>query len=147
MPQSCLNTCELLTDYYALSLSAFRATVECFIDGHESSEPVLPPIEITISSYPPTSRPASTPVVPVWPTDHSPTQTRKTLCIRIRDFGGGIFPEHLPNIFSYSFTTVGHADFGVGQENELNHSSFGCMDGLRSGLGRIAGLGYGCVIV
>ncbi|KAH6676826.1 mitochondrial pyruvate dehydrogenase kinase-like protein [Halenospora varia] len=62
--------------------------------------------------------------------------------IRIRDRGGGISPEVLPNIWSYSFTTFSDVDELPGQ----THGS-GNMDALNaiSGAGgsSIAGLGYG----
>ncbi|RDW80356.1 hypothetical protein BP5796_05054 [Coleophoma crateriformis] len=60
--------------------------------------------------------------------------------IRIRDRGGGISPDVLPNIWSYSFTTFSDDDL-PGQQN-------GSMDALNAitGAGEgssIAGLGYG----
>ena len=64
--------------------------------------------------------------------------------IRIRDRGGGISPEVLPNVWSYSFTTFSEEDELPGQ----SHSN-GNMDALNvlSGAGgessSIAGLGYG----
>jgi signal transduction histidine kinase len=64
--------------------------------------------------------------------------------IRIRDRGGGISPEVLPNIWSYSFTTFSDEDDLPGQS-----PGGGNMDALNtiSGAGgegsSIAGLGYG----
>jgi len=64
--------------------------------------------------------------------------------IRIRDRGGGISPEILPNIWSYSFTTFNDEDEVPGQT-----TGGGNMDALNaiSGAGgegsSIAGLGYG----
>ncbi|APA12784.1 hypothetical protein sscle_10g075540 [Sclerotinia sclerotiorum 1980 UF-70] len=66
------------------------------------------------------------------------------ITIRIRDRGGGISPEVLPNVWSYSFTTFSEEDELPGQ----SHSN-GNMDALNvlSGAGgessSIAGLGYG----
>lgn len=64
----------------------------------------------------------------------------QSITIRIRDRGGGIPPEVLPQIWSYSFTTFSDMDFS---------SENGNLDGLNtiaaSGghLSSIAGLGYG----
>lgn len=61
--------------------------------------------------------------------------------IRIRDRGGGISPNTLPNIWAYSFTTFG--------EDEALDISNGNIDALNaiSGAGgdssSLAGLGYG----
>lgn len=65
----------------------------------------------------------------------------QSITIRIRDRGGGIPPEILPHIWSYSFTTF--------SENELPGGGNGNIDALNtiSGTGgntsTIAGLGYG----
>lgn len=65
----------------------------------------------------------------------------QSITIRIRDRGGGIPPEVLPHIWSYSFTTFSDMDY-QGSEN-------GSMDALNtiaaSGghISSIAGLGYG----
>lgn len=70
-----------------------------------------------------------------------PSPSSQSITIRIRDRGGGIPPEVLPNIWSYSFTTFSDID-AHGSEN-------GNIDGLNtisasSGQsGSIAGLGYG----
>ena len=64
-----------------------------------------------------------------------------SVTIRIRDRGGGISPETLPNIWAYSFTTFG--------EDEALDISNGNIDALNaiSGAGgdssSLAGLGYG----
>ncbi|PYI08457.1 alpha-ketoacid dehydrogenase kinase [Aspergillus sclerotiicarbonarius CBS 121057] len=69
------------------------------------------------------------------------TPSSQSITIRIRDRGGGIPPEVLPNIWSYSFTTF--------SDYEMNGSENGSMDALNtissSGghLSSIAGLGYG----
>lgn len=64
--------------------------------------------------------------------------------IRIRDRGGGISPDVLPNIWSYSFTTFADEDElpgqtpGSGNMDALNAISGGGGEGSS-----IAGLGYG----
>ncbi|KAI9844608.1 MAG: hypothetical protein M1837_005460 [Sclerophora amabilis] len=79
--------------------------------------------------------------------------------IRFRDRGGGISPDHLPNIWSYSFTTfsdeersfsVGGSDAGIGASaGPGSFSNNGTMDALNAisgsatGESSIAGLGYG----
>lgn len=130
--------------------NAFRATVE----SGKSQEPVV----ITIAAEPESPRGSpgamddsrkleglpirqesdgNPPIKPF--DDPAPGVT-----IRIRDRGGGISPEVLPNIWSYSFTTFSDADELPGQT-----SSSGNMDALNaiSGAGgensSIAGLGYG----
>jgi len=59
--------------------------------------------------------------------------------MRIRDRGGGISPDDLPNIWSYSFTTFnereGDSDDALGR---FNDSVASAGDGSS-----IAGLGYG----
>lgn len=122
--------------------NAFRATVE----SGRSHDPVI----ITIAAEPETSAQTSNqgaaqvafgvngnpPIKPF--EDSAPGVT-----IRIRDRGGGISPEVLPNIWSYSFTTFSDEDVLPGQT-----PGSGNMDALNmiSGAGEgssIAGLGYG----
>jgi signal transduction histidine kinase len=127
--------------------NAFRATVE----SGRSHEPVV----ITIAAEPESPRGGPSTLdqtrsksacvaeeldenPPIKPfEDSAPGVT-----IRIRDRGGGISPEVLPNIWSYSFTTFS-------DEDELPGSGSGNMDALNviSGAGgegsSIAGLGYG----
>ncbi|KAK0112604.1 hypothetical protein ONS95_014347 [Cadophora gregata] len=122
--------------------NAFRATVE----SGRSHEPVV----ITIAAEPESPRgglsrsergtnnapiDSNSPIRPF--EDPAPGVT-----IRIRDRGGGISPEVLPDIWSYSFTTF--------SDEELPGSGGGSMDALNalSGAGggegsSIAGLGYG----
>ena len=65
----------------------------------------------------------------------------QSITIRIRDHGGGISPEILPNIWSYSFTTFG--------EDEVTAADNGNIDALNTlansggNTSSIAGLGYG----
>ncbi|KAA6409713.1 MAG: ase propeptide [Lasallia pustulata] len=99
--------------------NAFRATVE---SGHERF-----PIEVTIAA-----------------TSHAPPGPASApgVAIRIRDRGGGIAPENLNNIWSYSFTTFGDEDVadvaGNGVVDALN-----AIAGAGVGGSSLAGLGYG----
>lgn len=88
------------------------------------------------------------------------------LTIRIRDQGGGVSPTNIPHIFSYSFTTAGPADDddemgggpyaaqhvggsaaidGTSPPGSGNPGLFGEIvgRGVQTGMGTIAGLGYG----
>lgn len=117
--------------------NAFRATVESGM----SREPVV----ITIAPEPPAGRPeakagfedaaTSGAIKPL--DDNAPGVT-----IRIRDRGGGISPDVLPNVWSYSFTTMsedddisGGAGTSIDALNVISNSSGGASS--------IAGLGYG----
>ncbi|KAI6043114.1 histidine kinase-like ATPase [Pisolithus marmoratus] len=116
--------------------NAFRATVEHHYKqfGNTSTRPI-PPITVTIS--PP-------------PSPYSPF-----LSLRIRDQGGGVSPSNMARIFSYAFTTAGHAspdDDHVGGSAAVGEGTSGgegnlfgeiTGKGLQVGLGTIAGLGYG----
>ena len=119
--------------------NAFRATVE-----NKSKEPVV----VTIAPEPPL-RPGDVPEIKAPGSDRGQFQGKAIMplddnapgvTIRIRDRGGGIAPEVLPSIWSYSFTTFS-------EDDEMPGSSG--MDGLNaissanSGLSSIAGLGYG----
>ncbi|KAJ7273396.1 atypical/PDHK/BCKDK protein kinase [Mycena rebaudengoi] len=122
--------------------NSFRATVEY----HKSTQRALPPVRITIS---PPLRPAA-------------PGTSNFLSIRIRDEGGGVSPSNMARIFSYAFTTAGPgkdaddvdggggpyaaqhvgglANIGGGDANVFNQMT---AQGLQTGMGTIAGLGYG----
>lgn len=123
--------------------NAFRATVEHHhkLHGLASSHP-LPPVQVTISP---------------------PTPPHPFLSVRIRDQGGGVSASNMARIFSYAFTTAGHADdqkedggpyaaqhiggsaaIGSGNVGE-GGNLFGEITekGVQVGLGTIAGLGYG----
>ncbi len=127
--------------------NAFRATVE---NGKEREA-----VEITIAAAPdmkgepstetttPTSIMNSNPPNPPSAAGAAPTPLPSIpgVTIRIRDRGGGISPENLPNIWAYSFTTF--------SDNEIPGPNNGTNDGLNtiSGAGgdcsSLAGLGYG----
>jgi len=119
--------------------NAFRATVE----SGRSHEPVV----ITIAAEPESASDLDRGLPRAEPTDNPPIKpfedSAPGVTIRIRDRGGGISPEVLPNIWSYSFTTF--------SEDELPGQApgSGSMDALNaiSGAGgegsSIAGLGYG----
>ncbi|KAJ6500329.1 atypical/PDHK/BCKDK protein kinase [Mycena sanguinolenta] len=114
--------------------NSFRATVEF----HKAR--ALPPVRITLS------RPSTGP---------------NFLSMRIRDEGGGVSPSNMARIFSYAFTTAksnddhdldggggpyaaqhvgGLANIGGGDTNLFSEIT---GKGLQTGLGTIAGLGYG----
>ncbi|KAJ3773732.1 hypothetical protein FB446DRAFT_641134, partial [Lentinula raphanica] len=126
--------------------NAFRATVE-----HHSKKNTgrhsLPPIVTTLSAPP-----------------RLPGSTSNYFSIRIRDQGGGVIPANIPQIFSYAFTTAGREDsedngsgggpyaaqhvggsaaIGDGGMGEGNLFGEITGKGLQTGLGTIAGLGYG----
>jgi signal transduction histidine kinase len=121
--------------------NAFRSTVE----SGRSHEPIV----ITIAAEPEASGTAPAQLNPQdAQSDDSPIapfdDSAPGVTIRIRDRGGGISPEVLPNIWSYSFTTFNDEDELPGQT-----SGSGNIDALNtiSGAGgegsSIAGLGYG----
>ncbi|KAJ6606661.1 atypical/PDHK/BCKDK protein kinase [Mycena vulgaris] len=120
--------------------NSFRATVE----HHKASRRALPPVRITLS--PPT---------------HGATSTVHSnfFSIRVRDEGGGVSPSNMARIFSYAFTTAKNesdhdADGGGGPYaaqhvgglaniGDTNLFSEITSKGLQTGMGTIAGLGYG----
>ncbi|KAJ5584365.1 uncharacterized protein N7459_004165, partial [Penicillium hispanicum] len=128
--------------------NAFRATIE---SGNERE-----PIEVTIAAAPDVpgnERPAQEDSDAGFQFDARDDAavmneaigyskpSSQSITIRIRDRGGGIPPEVLPHIWSYSFTTFSDMD--------LHNSENGNLDALNtisaSGghLSSIAGLGYG----
>ncbi|KAJ2907329.1 hypothetical protein MKZ38_003185 [Zalerion maritima] len=122
-------------DYIVTELlkNAFRATVES-----RSKEPVV----ITIAPEPPAGpstqaekevlrRLSEDAILPL--DDKAPGVT-----IRIRDRGGGIRPDVLPNIWGYSFTTFSEEDDVPGGSD-----AFGMLSGAGGSGSSIAGLGYG----
>lgn len=115
--------------------NAFRATIEAGNEAH--------PVEVTIA----VSR-----VDPTATLEYGPREENKkigggmcapgdeTLTMRIRDRGGGIAPEHLEDIWRYSFTTFidGVRGAGIGSVDGLHALSASGGD-----TSTIAGLGYG----
>ncbi|KAK3899464.1 branched-chain alpha-ketoacid dehydrogenase [Staphylotrichum tortipilum] len=128
--------------------NAFRATVE----NGMNREPVV----ITIAPEPPEVKPTPTPTPqphqqpptscdtnPITPLDdNAPGVT-----IRIRDRGGGIGPDVLPNIWSYSFTTFSESDdvpgAGPWGGNTNTDDALNVISAANNGSSSIAGLGYG----
>ena len=134
--------------------NAFRATVEHHQKQHGGtiSAHSLPPVLVTV--VPP----------PRFPGIDKPA----TLSVRIRDQGGGVSPANMARIFSYAFTTAGRRAYEDDDDNDgengggggpyaaqhvggaaavgaggagLFHEMTG--KGVESGLGTIAGLGFG----
>ncbi|KAI1113775.1 kinase isozyme 4 [Nemania sp. NC0429] len=139
-------------EYIATELlkNAFRATVES-----GSKEPVV----ITIAPEPPDAGPPRLTLDPpaadkgafrgdaIRPLDdNAPGVT-----IRIRDRGGGIAPDVLPSIWSYSFTTFNEDNIndvmsssgGSGGGSWAQKDALGVISAASSGASSIAGLGYG----
>lgn len=127
--------------------NAFRATVESGM----TREPVV----ITIAPEPPAnaSSPASSSQAGET-TTALPTATSDAIkplddnapgvTIRIRDRGGGISPDVLPNVWSYSFTTVSNDEEvpgGGGGGSSID--ALNVISGANGGGSSIAGLGYG----
>ncbi|KAI0262950.1 P-loop containing nucleoside triphosphate hydrolase protein [Gloeopeniophorella convolvens] len=134
--------------------NSFRATVEHHQKQHGSfAARPLPPVLITIAP------PPRLPGIPA----------RATLSLRIRDQGGGVSSANMARIFSYAFTTAGrrasehghtideedggpyaaqHVGGGaaIGADSGAGGAGlFGEMTGkgVETGLGTIAGLGFG----
>lgn len=130
--------------------NAFRATVEKHLEHRDDSISSVPPVHITISLPP--EMPSTSSAAKRWP---------RMLHIRVRDQGGGVAPSHMPHIFSYAFTTAGTASDGSFGEEDLEgpyagqHVGGGAASvgadlfseiagkGVQTGLGTIAGLGFG----
>ncbi|KAF8738588.1 hypothetical protein AX14_010892 [Amanita brunnescens Koide BX004] len=129
--------------------NSFRATVEHHAKQPRSSLKPLPPVTITLS--PPCTCKDSEGLF---------------FSLRIRDQGGGVSPSNMARIFSYAFTTAGRAadededecgggpyaaqhvggiaSVGAGgSPGEANVFGEITGKGLQTGLGTIAGLGYG----
>ncbi|KAG6910899.1 hypothetical protein DXG01_006582 [Tephrocybe rancida] len=127
--------------------NAFRATVEHHSKLHPPSR-ALSPVTITLSPPSPTK------------------DTTPYLSMRIRDEGGGVSQANMARIFSYAFTTAGRgaeeefddgggggpyaaqhiggsAAIGSGGSGEANLFGEITGKGIQTGLGTIAGLGYG----
>ena len=123
--------------------NAFRATVE----SGRSHEPIV----ITIAAEPESTvdldkrggkaspRAEETDNPPIRPfEDSAPGVT-----IRIRDRGGGISPEVLPNIWSYSFTTFSEDELPGQTPGSGNMDALNAISGASGEGSSIAGLGYG----
>lgn len=114
--------------------NSFRATVE-----HHDPRGIgldVPDILITLSA--PSSEP------------HPPSDAAGShyFSMRIRDQGGGVSKEHMDRIFSYAFTTANSEQAKkrrMRDEVENDEPFLGVVTGrsLRTGMGTIAGLGYG----
>ena len=113
--------------------NSFRATVE---KGYETK-----PIEITIAaSYGDSlSELATSPTADK--NDSRQGETAHGITIRIRDRGGGINPNHLSNIWAYSFTTFG--DEQVTDLSNGNVDALNAISGAGGASSSLAGLGYG----
>lgn len=121
--------------------NAYRATVES-----RSREPIV----VTIAPEPPLKhQPGSTP--DIRPSEHTigpffsgaiqPLDDNAPgVTIRIRDRGGGISPDTLPNIWSYSFTTFSEDDDVPGSSGV---EGLNAISSASAGGSSIAGLGYG----
>ncbi|SNX87790.1 related to branched-chain alpha-ketoacid dehydrogenase kinase, mitochondrial precursor [Melanopsichium pennsylvanicum] len=111
--------------------NSYRATTENHFKSGSSD--MMPPVIVTIA------------------------QSANHVSLRIRDQGAGISPQNLPHVFSYAFTTAGsgseledaeetgggpYAMQAVGGTGGDALAEMGKM-GLASGLGTLAGLGYG----
>jgi signal transduction histidine kinase len=126
--------------------NAFRATIE---SGNERE-----PIEITIAAAPdvpgkehPYQEEADAGVDMAEDTSSTneaigySNPSSQSITIRIRDRGGGIPPEVLPHIWSYSFTTFSDMDFSNSANGNLD--ALNTLSGSGGHLSSIAGLGYG----
>ncbi|KAL5636148.1 hypothetical protein ACGC1H_004838 [Rhizoctonia solani] len=148
--------------------NSYRATVEHHQKLGKRSIHDLPPVTVTIA--PPTA-PSSTivdnedPAATSSPRGDKPSNSPASyLSIRVRDEGGGVPPTNLSRIFSYAFTTAGrlaqvgedeggpYAAQHIGGAAAMGGGSgagagnvFGEIAGrgLQTGMGTIAGLGYG----
>lgn len=122
--------------------NAFRATVE----SGRSHEPIV----ITIAAEPEASSSAmgNHSKIKGGALDDNPTirpfeESAPGVTIRIRDRGGGISPDVLPNIWSYSFTTFSDHDELPGQNSGSSMDALNMISGAGGEGSSIAGLGYG----
>lgn len=120
--------------------NAFRATVE---NGMERE-----PIEITIAASPDPQGNLGLAVGDIPPqavggNDFSSASGSPIpgVTIRIRDRGGGISPENLPNIWAYSFTTFAEDDIPDVQNGKID--ALNTISGAGGDSSSLAGLGYG----
>jgi len=129
--------------------NSFRATVEHHNKTKKKAQTPLPPVVITIS--PPYRYTTG-------------DKASSYLSIRVRDQGGGVQPTNMARIFSYAFTTAGrgaeiYAEHeggpyaaqhiggaaAINADDGIDGNLFSEMagKGLQTGMGTIAGLGYG----
>ncbi|KAJ1310449.1 hypothetical protein OPQ81_007182 [Rhizoctonia solani] len=148
--------------------NSYRATVEHHQKLGKRPMHNLPPVTVTIA---PPMAPSSTIIDNEDPAATAAPRRDKTsdshpsyLSIRVRDEGGGVPPSNLSRIFSYAFTTAGrlaqvgedeggpYAAQHIGGAAAMGGGSgagagnvFGEIAGrgLQTGMGTIAGLGYG----
>lgn len=119
--------------------NAFRATIE---SGNERE-----PIDVTIAAAPDVpgnDRPFQEDADVDFMLDEasgSATPSSQSITIRIRDRGGGIPPEVLPNIWSYSFTTFSEMDHQNSENGNLD--ALNTISASSGNMSSIAGLGYG----
>jgi signal transduction histidine kinase len=141
--------------------NAFRAVVE----SRSTREPIVvtiaPELPPSSSSSSPSSSsssspsPPSPPMPPHIPSDE-PTRAEDRddairplddnapgVTVRIRDRGGGIAADVLPNIWSYSFTTFSDDDEFPGSSSGADGLNVIAKAGAAGGGSSIAGLGYG----
>ncbi|KAJ5707689.1 hypothetical protein N7488_007490 [Penicillium malachiteum] len=125
--------------------NAFRATIE---SGNERE-----PIEVTIAAAPdvpgrqhPIQEDADSRFQLASQIDSheaigDANPSSQSITIRIRDRGGGIPPEVLPHIWSYSFTTF--SDMDIDSSDASNLRALDTLTGSGGHMSSIAGLGYG----
>ncbi|KAL9622291.1 MAG: hypothetical protein Q9160_003302 [Pyrenula sp. 1 TL-2023] len=135
--------------------NAFRAIIET---GHERE-----PVEVTIAAAPDVphtkldelrnisiddqsahdfSQDGLAEYCSTWEGVLSPLQSAaQNITIRIRDHGGGISPDILPHIWSYSYTTYGDDDAAMADNGNIDGLNAITNSGGNSST--IAGLGYG----
>ncbi len=120
--------------------NAFRATVE---SGKERD-----PIEVTIAAAPDEDQIAPL-ATNAFDGNNRVADTASTpgVTIRIRDRGGGISPEVLPNIWAYSFTTFAdELSRDIGPDSNAgngNADALNAISGAGGNSSSLAGLGYG----
>lgn len=120
--------------------NAFRATVE----SGRSQEPII----ITIAAEPESRSTRKAEDGQTIEDGDNPTikpfeNSTPGITIRIRDRGGGISPDVLPNIWSYSFTTFSDDELPGSKNSTTNMDALNHLSGPGGEVSSIAGLGYG----
>ncbi|CAO1635077.1 unnamed protein product [Parajaminaea phylloscopi] len=151
--------------------STLGAAPELVIEGHRDATYVGVPVhleyvltELLKNSYRASvERSEKVGEVDVRPVKVTIAKSKRHISMRIRDRGGGIHPKDLNRVFSYAFTTAGRepgsSETGEGEDagpySAQSAAGLGGRDasidgltsisaaGLQSGLGTLAGLGYG----